>query len=190
MTRVQVTYGRGDAHALVRETVAAYAAVTPDRVVLTHECPRCGGDDHGRPRIVPVPALRHPPYVSLARAGDVCAVAVTDTGEVGIDIERSGAGAGLGLSDGDQTLTWVRTEALLKASGLGLRVDPRHVRLGRTDRPPALTGWRSPYPRPDPVWMTDLDLPGHVAALAVLTHLTRLVVDGPGSDPSITKPPG
>jgi len=92
----------------------------------------------------PVPSV---PSVSLSTSEDVIVVAVSDDARLGVDIEvlfsaRHGAGSGdalqrvrdvatvLGVDAGDERdvlQRWVRVEAVLKADGRGLRVDPREV---------------------------------------------------------------
>ena len=64
----------------------------------------------------------------------------------------------------DPTRAWVRKEALLKAYGLGLAVDPSQVRLDDD----GLAAWDSSQPPPGEVWVRDIAVPGHVAAVAVL----------------------
>jgi 4'-phosphopantetheinyl transferase len=79
-----------------------------------------------------------------------------------VDVERADA-AGPG-----STVTWVRTEALLKATGHGLRLDPTTVLLSGPDREPELIGW--PEPTAPAVRLHDVETtPGFVAAVAVLT---------------------
>jgi 4'-phosphopantetheinyl transferase len=120
-----------------RALLAAVAARLVDGPVR-YQCPYCGGTDHGQPRV-------RGAFVSLARAGDLVAVAATRTGPVGIDIETVDAVAASGFDDVAFTETerrrialcdepdllratlWTAKEALLKASGTGLRTDPREV---------------------------------------------------------------
>jgi 4'-phosphopantetheinyl transferase len=112
--------------------------------------------------------------VSVSRAGEVSLVAVTDAGPVGVDVEGVGAARFTGFADvalhpdedvtTDPTRAWVRKEALLKACGLGLAVDPRHLGLDGT----ALVAWESPLEGPGTVWLRDVDVSGHIAAVAVL----------------------
>lgn len=72
-------------------------------------------------------------------------------------------------------LTWARTEAVLKAAGTGLAVDPRALRVSdAAGRPevrvmdPAATAALAPAPGTR-WWLTDLDVGAdHVAALAAL----------------------
>jgi 4'-phosphopantetheinyl transferase len=186
--RVVVAYGVLPAHDLLRSEAARFHDVTAAAVVLGHACPRCGGDDHGRPVLLPTAAVRRPVHVSVARAGDLSVVAISAARPVGVDVEPVDAAGFPGFDDvalhpderaatpAERTRAWVRKEALLKAYGLGLAVDPRHVRLDDH----GLAGWDSPEPEPGPVRLRDLDVPGHVAAVAVLLRdgldLTDLAV--------------
>ncbi len=176
--RLVVSYGALPAHALLRAEAARFHHVSPAHIVVVHECVRCGSDAHGRPRLVATAAVRHPAHVSLARAGEMSVVAITDAGPVGVDVEAEGAAGFAGFEDvalhrderaDDPTRVWVRKEALLKAHGLGLAVDPRDVRLGDD----GLESWDSPHEAPPTVWLRDLAVPGHVIAVAVLPHAER-----------------
>jgi 4'-phosphopantetheinyl transferase len=125
-----------------------------------------------------------PLRVGLAHSGDVALVALTLNREVGVDVERPRPGierwslvshvlTGRELellrslpSSGQAEAflsIWTRKEALLKAVGVGLSLDPRSIEV-RNRRvitaPPALgrvSGWT----------LVDVPLPDHVAALAV-----------------------
>ena len=174
--RIEIGYDTRPAHDLLRDAAARFHQVPISHVVLTHECPRCGSDEHGRPMLLATAAIRRPAYVSLARAGDVSVVAVTDAGHVGVDVEAEGAAEFAGFEDvvlhpgergaasADRTRVWVRKEALLKAYGLGLAVDPGDVMLDH-DR---IASWDSHHRPPGAVWLREVAVPGHVAAVAVL----------------------
>lgn len=190
--RLIVAFGAVPAHALLRAEAARFHDVPPALVVVVHECPRCGSAAHGRPSLLATAAVRQPAYVSLARAGDVSVVAITDAGPVGVDVEAEGAADFGGFDDvalhpdergmtaTDRTRVWVRKEALLKAYGHGLAVDPSDVRLDDD----GLAAWDSGHRRPGAVWLRDLAVPGHVVTVAVLTLDGRDV-----ADPSITLRP-
>lgn len=167
-----------DAHALLRDVVATYCEVGPDSVRIGSRCPHCGSQEHGRP-LAWIGTGRPAPHVSLARAGSLLVVAVTDAGPVGVDVEPAQAASFPGFDqvalhpaehvtdDAGRTRTWVRKEALLKATGDGLRVDPRTVRLTGPQEPPGVLDW--PALR-EPAWLYDLQpAPGHSGAVAVLS---------------------
>jgi 4'-phosphopantetheinyl transferase len=177
--RLEIEYGARPAHDLLREAAARFHQVPTSRVVLTHECLRCGSDEHGRPVLLATAAIRRPSYVSLARAGDVSVVAVTDAGQVGVDVEALGAAEFPGFAhvalhpdertakQADPTRTWVRKEAVLKAYGLGLAVDPGQFRVDDH----GLVAWDSAHPSPGTVWLRDLAAPGLVLAVAILADV-------------------
>ena len=117
----------------------------PGEVRVGRNCPRCGSDDHG------MPWARHsdrPVAVSLSKAGGYLLTAVrAHPGPLGVDIAQVAQvqrrlhaddvlhpddTAFLRRWDEHERLAraWVAKEALLKADGTGLAVDPTHVRLG------------------------------------------------------------
>ena len=118
------------AHALLRDVLQELTRTAAQDHVLTRRCGACGGP-HGKP------VLRHPElHVSLSSTEGLVAVAVTDAGPVGVDVEletRLGfAGfADVALAPGEPDTrrgrTWTRKEAWLKATGTGLAVDPRTI---------------------------------------------------------------
>ena len=138
----------------LRRVAHARLAAETGATLVGRLCPRCGSAGHGRPwvRVAGGPA----PHVSLSYAGPVVLVAWTWAGPVGVDVERAGTDAGV---YGDLA-AWTRAEAVLKASGEGLRRDP-------TDLPQ--------------MWSTPLDLGpdlvGHLAVAGV-GHATVDVVVG------------
>ena len=110
----------------VRVLVRPSAGRDADRALLaafgtvTRLCPDCGGD-HGMPVVA-----EQGRWVSLSRAGGLVAVAFSTAGPVGVDLESRDAVArhpAQGLRHPDAT-EWTAKEAVLKADGRGLRVDP------------------------------------------------------------------
>lgn len=62
---------------------------------------------------------------------------------------------------------WTRKEAVLKASGDGLSVEPAQLRVSRPGAPPALLDWTGPRRPAHAIWLHELDPgPGYAAALA------------------------
>jgi len=118
----------GDGRALLRRLAAEQLGVAPEEVPLEQRCPDCGGP-HGRP------AIRGSGlHVSLSRCpGGAVAVAVWGRA-IGVDVEpRELPAARLDairtVAGGEGVAHWTRVEAVLKADGRGLRVDPRAVRI-------------------------------------------------------------
>jgi 4'-phosphopantetheinyl transferase len=140
------------------------------------------------------PEPEHAPFsVSLAHGGEVALVAVALDVQVGVDVEplREGVEAwslvAHALTPGEQArlqalpdrargeaflATWARKEALVKAVGLGLAVDPRLIELdGATvvAVPPEL-GEAGDWT------LVDVPVPGHVSALALRGAFSRLLL--------------
>ena len=165
--------------------------VSTTAVELIQVCARCGGP-HGQPRVDI--GGRPGPAVSLTHAGGFVATAVAEAA-VGIDLEpldRSHADIeAVLLSPAEQRAwadverrerprallhTWVRKEALLKAIGEGLAVDPRLVSISRADQAPVLTGWQLDGHTPS-IRLADLDLGPLVFATVAVSTATALAVD-------------
>ncbi len=113
---------------LTRAVVADILGVPPRSVWFDRSCPRCGDPSHGRP------VLRRPGAevgISVSSSSGVVAVALGPTRRIGIDIERVGTEPGEDDRGSDaptvDASTWTQKEAVLKAFGVGLRVDPRTV---------------------------------------------------------------
>ena len=134
------------ARAAVRSRAAAWMGIDAERVEIRTVCSSCGSHDHGKPRVTsPAGAA---PEVSLAHAAELVVVALTRAGDVGVDVEPSGAAVSAGLGDvflsaaerqtpsgpaataASRLRQWVRKEAVLKATGRGLATDPRDVVIG------------------------------------------------------------
>ena len=188
--------GAGD-RALLAEVAGALLGLDPGDVLVSRHCQHCGSTDHGQPSAVarpaahpapsPAPAPAPAPAVrlSLARAGDLVAVAGRLTGAVGIDIELLDRVAAAGFDDvaftGSERAAidaspepdalraelWTAKEAVLKAAGTGLRTDPRLVEV----RPgPALASWAtSGVPVGDVRLRSWRPRPGYVVALAEIS---------------------
>ena len=118
------------------ELVAQLAGVEHGDVEITGRCPDCGGS-HGRP-VVREPRGARSFGVSRTYAATSPIVAVRTGGAVGVDAESRVGMPAARLEairalrpgcDGDALREWTRVEAVLKADGRGLRVDPAAVRL-------------------------------------------------------------
>lgn len=204
-----MAWARGSArplalHLVVQQARRRFGVDDPD-LDLVRRCRSCGSSRHGRPVLVPrgyrAPETAGLPHVSLSRTADLTVVALTDAGPVGVDVERSDAASFPGFDlvclhpeerpadDRERTITWVRKEALLKAVGRGLVVEPSTLRLTEAAEAPALLAWTAPGPPDTPVWLEDLALPDdHVGAVAVLAERRPELVLTPAAEAGA--PPG
>ena len=130
-------------------------------------------------------------HVSVSYGDRMAVAAVTKLGEVGVDVEdllsadfdgfntvtldEVETGFLDGLED-DELLAararmWARKEAILKATGHGLVVDPSQVVVSSPAAPAALVEWKAEEHPPGPTQVSDIDLgrDDHRAAVAVLT---------------------
>ena len=142
---------------LLRELSAETLGTPIESITVLAECPSCGGP-HGRPSISVAGATALHATLSHTTGLVVAAILPPTSGSaIGIDVEAV-AGAGSGSdSDSDERLSaiealvprtadwrrgvlggrgirsglraWTRVEAVLKADGRGLRVDPSAVAL-------------------------------------------------------------
>ena len=174
-------------HRLLVGLVSRLTGVDAGAITLDQVCPSCGKTGHGPLRVVVGGTVRtaRAVHVSLARAGGRLALAVTAAGPVGVDLEsvvalRRAPVADVLLSGAEAralaaldppaaaaavAAVWTAKEAVLKAAGVGLRVDPRDLtiapagagapatgRSGRRDADqvasrPVLAGWpAAPFP--------------------------------------------
>jgi 4'-phosphopantetheinyl transferase len=111
---------------VLRGLVGDLLGTTPDAVALVARCPDCGGP-HGRPELPDSPL-----HVSLSHGAGVVVAAASWDGPIGIDIESPDVpperlAAIEALTGEASVLRWARVEAVLKADGRGLRVDPSRV---------------------------------------------------------------
>ncbi|WP_351223130.1 4'-phosphopantetheinyl transferase superfamily protein [Streptomyces sp. NPDC002133] len=188
------------AHVLARRVVAAQLSVDPRDVIFVLVCKHCTeprGRPHGKPTLPGTPL-----ELSLSHSGRRVMVALTTAGPVGVDVEEVARQADLPLDvlsaperaelerlpsvdrAGAFTRYWARKEAVLKATGEGLMVDPATLTVTGPAAPAQLIEWRE-RPEPHlPVRLEDLDEgDDYRAAVAVVGDGDRVqVVRHPDTD--------
>ncbi|KRE37779.1 hypothetical protein ASG73_09080 [Janibacter sp. Soil728] len=186
-------------HALVRRVLGELLERDPASLVFERRCTTCDSAKHGKPSLVEAPGW----HFSLSYTPDVAVVAVAQGAGVGVDVEdltdadfEGFAGATLsrdetpgfgGLAGHDllvaRAQVWARKEAVLKATGHGLVVDPSEVLVSGPLEVPALIDWRADAPRPAAISIADVALAAgdHRAAVAALTAQSLDVVVGPSA---------
>jgi 4'-phosphopantetheinyl transferase len=158
--------------ALIRLVAAARSGVAPHEVRVDRTCPGCA-QPHGKPQL-PGTGL----HVSVSHSGDLVALALTDVAPIGVDVEvltgrdvaglaRSVVGPGEPIAAARDFYTyWCRKEAIVKATGDGLRVPLPEVVVSPADQAARLVSYAGALP---PCSVTDLPVgDGYAAAVAVL----------------------
>ncbi len=145
-TRPEAAHSFALGRALIRELVAYVSAVPADAVRVDAMCPTCGGP-HGKPIIAAPIAARGRIHVSVSRCVGVVVAAATTAGPIGVDVEPADTGKdrisgvrsiapappGIDAESAEATLRrWTAIEAVLKADGRGLTLDPSNVTFYRT----------------------------------------------------------
>ncbi len=176
--------------ALARRAVAAELGCDPREVGLTARCAICGGA-HGK---VHVSGAEGDLDLSIAHAHRRVVVAVGRGCAVGVDVERVGPFADLvdaaaGVLDREERAAllalapdararaffryWTCKEAVLKATGYGLAIEPAALRVTPPGRPPAVV-CGPPAVAPGRVRLRELDPgPGYAACLALIRSAVR-----------------
>ncbi|MDP8960015.1 MAG: 4'-phosphopantetheinyl transferase superfamily protein [Actinomycetota bacterium] len=165
---------------LLRAAAAHVLGVPAASIALDRSCDECGGP-HGRPRVIDADT-----QVSVSHSGDIVAVALTAEGPVGVDVEavvhRNGSDyreicssvctpdEQLFVTGREAFLTfWTRKEAVLKATGHGLRLPMTDVVVTPPEQQPALVSF--PAAAVPQCRMADIDAgEWYRAAVAVLTN--------------------
>lgn len=181
--------------ALLRSAAGAHLQCAPCDVPLIRTCPSCG-QPHGKPRLPEPDGLE----LSVSHSGDRVVVALSQDAPVGVDVEEVAR-----LRDPDGVAShvlappesawfsaspaevahrrralltyWIRKEAVVKATGEGLRVPLGHVVVSDPDTAPRLLAWQGREQAVQDIALYPLDAGAdHVAALAVIDGGKRRVV--------------
>lgn len=175
---------------LTRLIFSAELGIAPDAVPIDRTCEDCG-KPHGKPRLRGGAG----PHVSVSHSGDRIAVAMSPHGPLGVDVEATGR-----LFSGDLSrhvlseterqrsaanglpTYWTRKEAVLKATGDGLRMAMTGLTLSGPDEPPRLLAWDARPDHVERITMHTLDPgPGYVACLALVDQPYAQIVEEPAS---------
>jgi len=175
----------------IRALLALYLGVARDRVPIAR-------DAGGRPTVGAAGIS-----LSVSHSGDDLVVAVAAGQPVGVDVECLRAGPWNLLPS--QALTpselatlehevgmerdraflrfWTRKEALLKAAGVGLAVDPRELEVSGPGLPASVLRVPAQLGRESDWSIRDIELPGLVAAVALAGPVSRVCVRAGGLTP-------
>lgn len=169
---------------LARTVAGRLLDVPPGTVDLDATCPDCG-KPHGKPRV-----RGSDLELSITHAGDRVGLAVSHGAPVGLDVEATTRNSGdellrYALSDAElATVTalpedaraaafftyWARKEAVMKATGLGLKLPLRSITLSPPGPAPALLASTDNALDPATTVIADLEPgPGYAAAVAALS---------------------
>ncbi|MFC4081646.1 4'-phosphopantetheinyl transferase family protein [Amycolatopsis samaneae] len=169
---------------LAKTLAAERLGLDVEAVRFDATCEDCG-KPHGRPR-VPGSDLT----LTISHSGDLIGVAATDGVPIGLDVETAGRRADESLIDYALTpaeqkavseltaeersaaffVYWTRKEAVMKATGKGLKIPLQSITFSGHDEPARLVS--SAHPALDPARTRLADLTaaeGYRAAVAVLT---------------------
>jgi 4'-phosphopantetheinyl transferase len=163
--------------AITRVVAGRRSGLAPEQVPITRRCRDCD-EPHGPP------AIAGGPHLSVSHSGDLVAVAVSPYGPLGVDVEEDSGRIGDDiarhlLADDEPPAAgaagllayWTRKEALLKATGDGLRVPLGALHVSAPHEPPRLRAWDGRPDLPARTAMRVLDAaPGHAACLALIDH--------------------
>lgn len=189
------------AHALLRRVLARHTGISETEQRFHRRCVICGGP-HGKPRLLSpgmdpsdlgAVAALDTPHVNLSYTGGRVLLALREEGAVGVDVEHWDATDFAGFNaaaltqaearellqfdiadrSAARTMWWARKEAVLKATGHGLRVEATSLRVSAPDRPPSLLDWTDDeVPRPE-ITLADVPIPGRYAAAVAVEGTPR-----------------
>lgn len=167
---------------LAKTVVGGFLGLAPRAVRFDATCDDCG-KPHGRPRIAGA-------SFSISHSGDRIGLALTTDTPIGLDVETTTRHADgslisyalneteqsdlTGLADDERTLAffryWTRKEALMKATGRGLKIPLKDITLSGPGEPARLVASADPALKPEATWLADLEPgEGYRGAVAVLT---------------------
>jgi 4'-phosphopantetheinyl transferase len=167
--------------AMTRLALGPLLGLPPAMVPLTRACRDCG-EPHGPP------AVAGGPLLSVSHSGDRVAMALSAHGPVGVDveecsrqldnaIERHVLAPAESAAPDDRGIFayWTRKEALVKATGDGLRAPMTEITVSPPDEPPRLIAWSGRADLVGRITMRSLEPgPGYAACLAL--------IDQPGAE--------
>jgi 4'-phosphopantetheinyl transferase len=161
------------AAALLRVVAGRQLGRPARQVVIDRACPDCDRQ-HGKPRLRDAAGLQ----VSVSHSGELIAVATTSAAPIGVDLELVTERDYLGLAraflapgetvDGPDSFytLWTRKEAIIKATGDGLRMPLPRVAVSPAGVAPELVGYADTELSCS---MADLQpRSGYIGALAIL----------------------
>ncbi|SFB48678.1 4'-phosphopantetheinyl transferase [Amycolatopsis marina] len=169
---------------LAKTLVAARLGVTPGSVRFDATCADCG-KHHGPPRVPDAPIK-----FSISHSGERVGIALTDRTPVGLDVETANRRADeslidYALSDEERRVVhalpederanafftyWTRKEAVMKATGKGLRIPLRGITLAPPGESAHLLASDDESLSPERTRLADLTPgSGYRAAVALLT---------------------
>ncbi len=154
-------------------------------------------DRDGKPFLAGRAAERDPLWFNLARSGELCVIAISRAGPVGVDVEEARGfpemgriaaarfaaveAAGIAALGGEARRLafyrcWTRKEAYLKGVGIGLAAGPESVAVS-TGRRPALLS--AAVGEPAEWSLADLDVGSGFAGAVAARHDLEEVAPGP-----------
>ncbi|SEP28807.1 4'-phosphopantetheinyl transferase family protein [Amycolatopsis saalfeldensis] len=177
---------------LAKTLAAERLGVPVETVVFDATCADCG-KPHGRPRVPGADLV-----LSISHSGELIGVAATAGVPVGLDVESSSrrADASLieyalspaeqealaGLPDTERSAAffvyWTRKEAVMKATGKGLKIPLQSITFSPYNAPAELVASSDPALDPARTRLADLKAAdGHRAAVAALTSDDLVVTE-------------
>ena len=177
-----------DSRELMSRAAAAATDCAPGEIVVRHSCRHCGSSEHGQPVAVRAAAPHEECAVSFSSAGSFAVAAAHAAGQIGVDIDSYSAVSAhrvddvllhpeerVAMSGLEQDAArrylgrlWVVKEAVVKATGDGMRIDLRELMVTFDGSTGDLRLWPSAMNLAEGPQLTLFDLSADVTgALAV-----------------------